>query len=488
MLASVIERYPVVVARAGLYTPPAGELPSLTYPFIQVEGDDPSDHLMTFRSVLANVPEIERAARGHALVNSAADADGVIRRVPAVAKVGSDVATGLALETLRVALGLNWLTLVGDEHGVVGVRLGDDLLPTDPDGAVTLYFSPPNPERKLSAADVLEGRVEHGSLDGHIVLIGVTALGLTDAPPTPVTGRMDGVEIQAQLIEVLLDAMRLMRPRLAALYEALALAFAGVLLILVLPRLGPLWGLIVTFAIVALLAGGGFGLFVTQRLLFDPSYPVTGVVLVYVLMLCAMLAEGARQRRLLNAELERERIAHARLAGELGAARDIQMGILPDTDAIEGLPPSLRVHAMLEPAREVGGDLYDVFMLDEHRMFFIVGDVSGKGIPASLFMALSKALCRSVALRTEGSVADSVSTANDEISRENPALLFVTAVAGIIDARTGELEYCIAGHDAPIVVAAGREAIELQSVGGRRCVRWTSFRIPATAISSRPAR
>ena len=85
--------------------------------------------------------------------------------------------------------------------------------------------------------------------------------------------------------------------------------------------------------------------------------------------------------------------------GELRAAREIQMGMLPDPRAIEGLPRTIDFYALLEPAQEVGGDLYDAFMLDEHRLFFMIGDVSGKGVPASLFMALTKTLTKSLARR-----------------------------------------------------------------------------------------
>ena len=105
-------------------------------------------------------------------------------------------------------------------------------------------------------------------------------------------------------------------------------------------------------------------------------------------------------------------------------------------------------------------------MVDGHRLYFMVGDVSGKGVPASLFMALSKALCKSAVLRQGGTVADLMSVANAEISRENPAFMFVTAVAGILDTDTGALEYCNAGHDAPLVVDGAGNVRALDSMGG----------------------
>src|SRR5678815_3959920 len=89
-------------------------------------------------------------------------------------------------------------------------------------------------------------------------------------------------------------------------------------------------------------------------------------------------------------------------------------------------------------------DRYDFFRLDEAHLFFLIGDVSGKGLPGSLFMAISKALYKSTALRRHGQVAAMMREADAEISRDNTEGLFVTALAGILDARTGALEYCSA--------------------------------------------
>ena len=91
-------------------------------------------------------------------------------------------------------------------------------------------------------------------------------------------------------------------------------------------------------------------------------------------------------------------------------------------------------------------------MLDEHRLCFMIGDVSGKGVPASLFMALTKTLAKSLARRERVPLDRLLCVVNDEISRENPAAMFVTAIIGIIDARSGEVELCNAGHNAPILL------------------------------------
>ena len=110
----------------------------------------------------------------------------------------------------------------------------------------------------------------------------------------------------------------------------------------------------------------------------------------------------------------------------------------------------------MEPALEVGGDLYDFYRLDDRRLFFLLGDVSGKGLPASMFMAVSKALCKSTMLRDRGAdLGTLLAQTNAEVSRDNPAALFVTAFAGVLDLHTGELDYCNAGQENPWLVSTG---------------------------------
>jgi serine phosphatase RsbU (regulator of sigma subunit) len=133
------------------------------------------------------------------------------------------------------------------------------------------------------------------------------------------------------------------------------------------------------------------------------------------------------------------------------------MGSLPQ--AADAFPGETRfaLDALLEPAREVGGDLYDFYMLDRHRLFFIVGDVAGKGLPASLFMVMTKALTKSIVTDKTCDFNLLFNRLNGVLCQENPEMLFVTAFAAILDVESGLLTYCIAGHDAPwLINASGR--------------------------------
>ncbi|MGI9363252.1 MAG: PP2C family protein-serine/threonine phosphatase, partial [Parasphingorhabdus sp.] len=160
---------------------------------------------------------------------------------------------------------------------------------------------------------------------------------------------------------------------------------------------------------------------------------------------------GRLQRYLV--EMEAATAARERVEGELTAARDIQIGMLP-----RKFPPfperkDIDVYALLESAKEVGGDLYDYTLIDENRLFFVVGDVSGKGVPAALFMAMTTTLFKATALNAK-STGEIMERVNAELSRDNAAEMFVTAFCGILDLRTGEVEYSDGGHEAPFIVHA----------------------------------
>ena len=200
----------------------------------------------------------------------------------------------------------------------------------------------------------------------------------------------------------------------------------------------------------------GFWLFVQQGLLFDGASVSLGFASLLASLVSSSTLEVERDNRRLAQERQHLREEAARLAGEMEAARRIQLGSLPN--ATRAFPGEVRfaVDAMIEPAREVGGDLYDFFMVDDRRLCFLIGDVSGKGVPASLFMAVIKALARSFATRLAGGPAEIVSAANLDLSRENVETLFVTLLLGVLDVESGQLELVNAGHEGPWRLGADR--------------------------------
>ncbi len=154
--------------------------------------------------------------------------------------------------------------------------------------------------------------------------------------------------------------------------------------------------------------------------------------------------------------------AKDRMESELNIGRDIQMSMLP-LDFPER--PEFSIYATLEPAREVGGDFYDFFFIDEHHLCFCVGDVSDKGVAAALFMAVTKTLIKSYA-SSDTSPASILTAVNVDLNVNNDTSMFVTIFLCIIDLRSGRVVYTNAGHNPPYIVEGGGELITLDERHG----------------------
>jgi len=463
LLAGAIRAAPVALGIAGLESGGPSEAAPIT-PSLQSNVESLKS-LRHYPATLRSLPEIDAAARGHGLLSADTEA-GVVRRVPMVAMIGASPVLPLSLETLRVASGEPLFSVRGGAAGVEAVGIGDLGVPTQSDGRIWVHYTPHDADRFVSAAEVLEGQIETDRLERKLVLVGVTGLGLIDSQSTPLGDRMPGIEIHAQVLENVFDRDLLMRPRWASWVETLALIAAGLIVVYSVPRLSPGRSTVLVAFLLAALGLAGFAAYRWAGLLFDASVPGAAMALLFAAMLAETLAEANAQKKSLQDRLQHEREAAARLAGEFDAARRIQVGILPRPELAFPAERRFEIAASMDPAREVGGDLYDFFMLDDDRLFFLVGDVSGKGLPASIFMAVSKALCKSTALRKGRRIEDLLSEANSEIARENPESLFVTVFAGVLHAGTGRLEYCNAGHEPPFVLAPGGGIVRLVEGGG----------------------
>ena len=418
-----------------------------------------------YAGVLTSIDELDRAAAGRGLI-SVVPEGGVIRRIPLVASIGGTLAPALAIEMIRVALGAPPLRLRMAAGAVEGVEVGAFFAPTEDDGAARVYFSPHSTDRFVSAIDILEGRFDPEQLRRKLVLVGVTGVGMVEDKNTPLGVAMPGVEIHAQLLENLFDGTLLRRPSWAPRVEALAFLLLGSMLVVATPRWKPQHAAMLAIGGVAILLVSGNAMFRTQRLLFDAATPAMSLGLVFGMLLVLTLAEANRQKKSLERLVQAQREESARVTGELDAARRIQTATLPRADFLRE-DPRIDLAATMIPAREVGGDLYDFFRLDDRRLFFLIGDVAGKGLSASIFMAVSKALYKSTMLRARGAdIGEIMSVANAEVSRDNPEMLFVTLFAGILDLDSGHLAYCNAGHENPYLLHPADAAVRRIEDGG----------------------
>lgn len=146
-----------------------------------------------------------------------------------------------------------------------------------------------------------------------------------------------------------------------------------------------------------------------------------------------------------------EIVGKRRQQDEVASAAIIQQSYLPSHAMLARAGSALELHADMRPARNMGGDFYDFFFLDDDRIAIAIGDVCGKGIPASLFMAVVMTVLR-MSAREESDVEATIARANALLCRDNATSMFATVFYGVLDLRSGTLEYCNCGHNAPLII------------------------------------
>jgi sigma-B regulation protein RsbU (phosphoserine phosphatase) len=165
--------------------------------------------------------------------------------------------------------------------------------------------------------------------------------------------------------------------------------------------------------------------------------------------------EMIKQLELYIEDLKVVTAAKERIESEMKIAGDIQQGFVPHVYTPEPGQVAVDLHAVLHPAKQVGGDLYDFFYLDDGRLFFAIGDVSDKGAPAALFMAVTITLLRTL-VKHDATPDHLLAATNRALSERNEAYQFVTMFCGVLDVRTGAVQYAHGGHNPPYLFSPSR--------------------------------
>lgn len=451
-LASVIESAPTVMP--WVTTNSGGrDLAELT--FEAIDGEPPAD-IATTQRMLTSIPLLDDIAFARGVVKGPPDADGIVRRVPLAVKAGEIMAPGFAVQLANIALDGGVL-----EWTEGGMRVGDRVVPTDSRGNFEYKMAPDWDEKAISAINVLEGDfVKVEELQGKVVLVGFGATGTTDIVASPVESEMQGTLVQAQAVDAILNNQWLSRPGWAkALEWTLALSLVALLAI---AGLGiAKWLIVPVLASAAVLPAASYIAYAGNGLLLDPARPL-------LIALCAGIALVLVRYALTFKELVEKRIVTAEQEKENDSARKLQLTMVPSAARLAKLGTRTEIGAVLEPAKSVGGDFYDAMELEGNRLAFLVGDVSGKGLRAALFMALSKSVSKNNLMRSSGDLEAAVRQVNADLMAEEDEEMDLTMLVGIIDCSTGMIEMVNAGHEDPMLVRTDGSVEVVKMVGGLR--------------------
>jgi adenylate cyclase len=275
-------------------------------------GDDPRPWVPHFAAAASDLDLLEAAASGNAVVDTLPEMDGISRRAPLVVMVGRELYPALSIDALRVAQGAHGYVIrstgasgvigFGVKAGLNAIKVGRIVVPTGSDGTVWIHYTPHEPARFVSAVKLLDGKVDPDLIKGNIVLIGTTASGLKEFRPTPLDPAEAGVEIHAQLIEQMLLGDNVSRPDWARGAEALFMIEIGIVLLLLLPRVGPRWTALLGAATVAPAVFASWYAYTRYNWLIDPVFPSLVGFLIYLSSSAVLY---------LRTETERRHVRHA---------------------------------------------------------------------------------------------------------------------------------------------------------------------------------
>jgi serine phosphatase RsbU (regulator of sigma subunit)/CHASE2 domain-containing sensor protein len=411
------------------------------------------------KGIVAPLPVFAKVIRRSGFVNVRPDDDGIIRRIPLLMRFGDRIYPSLALAAVMQAVNAQKVFLKVSSLGTESLRVNNTFIPVDVFGNLLIRY---RGKRKsfeyISAADLLNDRIDTKRIAGRVVFVGATAIGLKDTYATPLDSLYPGVEIHASVADNILHSVFFSRPAWAKAAELLATLCVGVLVSFVLAWARPMVCLAFSVCGIFILWFGGLEILKMENVFLSPTYPLISLGATFVFLSLLRFRLSEKQTLQITKEMERIDI-------ELNLAREIQMGILPKVFPAFPEHDEFDIFADLIPAKAVGGDLYDFFFIDKDHLCFTLGDVADKGVPAALFMVITRTLVKNSA-QFSPSPADMMSKINRVLCLDNPKTMFVTLIIGILNVHTGEVLYASGGHNRPILIRHAGKVQYMKDVSG----------------------
>jgi adenylate cyclase len=260
-------------------------------------GEEPQPFMYQFRGLLRNVEVLEKAAAGRGLFTIRPERDGIVRRVPMIMMAQGITMPSLTFEMLRVASGSGTILIKADKAGIQSIGVKGFPVPTDAHGQLWVHYAEQDPSIYVSAVDVLDNHVPADKINGKLVVIGTSSVGLNDIKTTPVSPAMPGVEIHAQVLESALTRAIVARPNYGIAYEFFGALILGLAVIAFAPNFGPVTLVLVGGLFATALAGTSWFFYTQHKLLLDFTYPLMSTTAIYLTLIFFSFVREQSQRR-----------------------------------------------------------------------------------------------------------------------------------------------------------------------------------------------
>ena len=408
------------------------------------KGGDPEQFTYSYAYSIGSLKQLEDSVKGLGSISFLDQTDGIIRSLPLIVKFNKEIYPTMGLEMIRVGNNQKNIYIELNEVGVKRISSRPYKISSDPNGIIWIRYKNSLKSQYISASSVYEGKFSEKLFKDKFVLIGASAQGLFDLVKTPLGVTIPGVEVHANVIENILDQSYLIRNPNTYVFELLFAIIVSILTFYLSQKIKPRYSLSIFFGSLAVVVILGFSLFLFRSELIDISYPIFMLTITFLTGLYFRFIE---ENKIALSNLQKE----AKLLKERELAAGVQKSLFPDISRFENF-----IYARNIPARDVSGDYFDVIKVNNDEYFFTLADVSGKGVKAGMYMAKASSIFRTLS-NLSFPLEKVVYGVNNEIVEAKFKGMFVTAVFGKFNIKTGELTFVNAGHESIMVLNEKKE-------------------------------
>ncbi len=398
------------------------------------KGGDPKQFTYSYPYSIGSLEKLEKEVQGLGSISFLDQLDGIIRSLPLIVRLNNKIYPTMGLEMVRVGENQKNIYIELNEVGINRISARPYKIDSDPNGIIWIKYKQPQKNQYISAGDVFEGKFQTDFFKNKYVLIGASAQGLFDLVKIPTGLTVPGVEVHANVIENILDQSYLVRNPNTYVFELLFSIIVALLTFILSQKIRPKYSLSVFFGNLLFIIIIGFYIYKFRSELVDISYPI---FILTITFLTGLYFRFIEENKLALANLQKE----AKLLKERELAAGVQKSLFPDISKFENF-----IFAKNVPARDVSGDYFDVVRSTPEEYFFTLADVSGKGVKAGMYMAKASSIFRTLT-NLKFPLEKVVFGVNNELVEAKFKGMFVTAVFGKLNIKTGELVFINAGHE-----------------------------------------
>ena len=398
------------------------------------KGGDPKEFTYSYTYSIGSLEQLENNVKGLGSISFLDQTDGIIRSLPLIVKFNNEIYPTMGLEMVRVGNNQKNIYIEMSDIGVNRISARPYKISSDPNGIIWIRYKNPIKSQYISASSVFDGKFPDNFFKDKYVLIGASAQGLFDLVKIPLGLTVPGVEVHANVIENIIDQSFLIRNPNTYIFELLFVFIVSVLTFLISQKIKPKYSLSIFFSSLIVVIVIGFSMFLFRSELVDISYPIFMLTITFLTGLYFRFIE---ENKIALSNLQKE----AKLLKERELAAGVQKSLFPDISKFENF-----IFAKNVPARDVSGDYFDVVRSTPEEYFFTLADVSGKGVKAGMYMAKASSIFRTLT-NLKFPLEKIVYGVNNELVEAKFKGMFVTAVFGKLNIKTGELVFINAGHE-----------------------------------------